>query len=515
MTFRLKSVDFESRLLNLSKGRASRTSSNYFTIIIGRNGVGKSRLLSEIIRMFKFFDRSKRSWSIPMRHALTGSSHDEFRLHYEMHGSDIELVASQGHLYLLSNESESSLSLYDVPKPKKVIATTVSPFDKFPMDRLSMRSPYERETLTKSTIYRYLGTKNNVGQFSIKTQLSRVIESLIFASSKTKAERLQLEKVFDFLTYQPRIRAEYKLKVGVEIQRNIQRASTKSANTVLRTLVKHIEEVLYQPKHSTLFGVRMRASDKEVPATARMLADALVRLVTQNPAEDQDLTFDLDFQRGEFYRGGLRQYIDVAQLKRFGLASLSDFRLFRRDLPPEGISIRDASSGEQCIVLTILGIASEISDNSLVCIDEPEISLHPEWQERFIELLMRTFSNYSGCHFLLATHSPQILSRIKGPRSFVLTMDDGLLHPASEFSGMSSDYQLVEAFGAPGIRNEYLAREGLAVLTQLSTTGNIDSTNRERFELLLKARPSLSDKDPVAKLIDAIISAEGMTRNDN
>jgi hypothetical protein len=94
-------------------------------------------------------------------------------------------------------------------------------------------------------------------------------------------------------------------------------------------------------------------------------------------------------------------------------------------------------------------------------------------------------------------------------------MDDGLLHPASEFSGMSSDYQLVEAFGAPGIRNEYLAREGLAVLTQLSTTGNIDSTNRERFELLLKARPSLSDKDPVAKLIDAIISAEGMTRNDN
>lgn len=57
-------------------------------------------------------------------------------------------------------------------------------------------------------------------------------------------------------------------------------------------------------------------------------------------------------------------------------------------------SIKDASSGEQSIILSILGIASKIKDNSLICIDEPEICLHPEWQEKYIEILTQTFTNY-------------------------------------------------------------------------------------------------------------------------
>ncbi len=81
-------------------------------------------------------------------------------------------------------------------------------------------------------------------------------------------------------------------------------------------------------------------------------------------------------------------------------------------------SIAEASSGEQAVVISILGIASQIEDNCIVCIDEPEICLHPEWQERYIKLLHSIFSMYSGCQFIIATHSPQIVSNLEPENSF-------------------------------------------------------------------------------------------------
>jgi hypothetical protein len=86
-------------------------------------------------------------------------------------------------------------------------------------------------------------------------------------------------------------------------------------------------------------------------------------------------------------------------------------------------------------------------------------------------------------------------------------MDDGSLRPASDFSGKSSDYQLAEAFNAPGFRNEFLAREALTVLTKLSTDGRLGETYRSKLDMLIETRPSLADDDPVAEMIDLLMSA--------
>jgi hypothetical protein len=332
------------------------------------------------------------------------------------------------------------------------------------------------------------------------------------ASEKARPDMLRLSNVFEFLNYQPRIAAEYELLIARNTLKNLLETSSET---------KFLDGLLERRP----FGVGRYYDKKkllaEEPDIALRLIDAGHRLLdqpVQPPPRRRYFTFDLDFVHGGFLQGSLQIYEDLALFRRFKLARLSDFRLFKVDAPiigynlfednTQSISVGEASSGEQCVVLILLGIGSEIFNDSLICIDEPEISLHPEWQERFIELLTETFSNYSGCHFLLATHSPQILSRIEGAEASVLTMDDGVLHSATEFSGKSSDYQLVEAFRAPGLRNEFLTRIALAVLTRLSTTGQVDKAYRENYNILLKARPMLQDEDPVAKLIDGIVSAE-------
>ncbi|QQS06536.1 MAG: AAA family ATPase [Fibrobacterota bacterium] len=64
------------------------------------------------------------------------------------------------------------------------------------------------------------------------------------------------------------------------------------------------------------------------------------------------------------------------------------------------------SSGQRNIFHSFIGIASKICSNAVILIDEPEISLHPSWQLKYIEILDSIVRNYSDVSVIIATHSP-------------------------------------------------------------------------------------------------------------
>ncbi len=67
------------------------------------------------------------------------------------------------------------------------------------------------------------------------------------------------------------------------------------------------------------------------------------------------------------------------------------------------------SSGEQNEVVMLYEMLFRVPENSLILIDEPEISLHIAWQEQFLSDLERIIA-LSPFDALVATHSPQIVS---------------------------------------------------------------------------------------------------------
>ena len=67
------------------------------------------------------------------------------------------------------------------------------------------------------------------------------------------------------------------------------------------------------------------------------------------------------------------------------------------------------SDGEQQILSKIFPLFTDDMKGRVILIDEPEDSLHPSWQTRFISVLRRC-SALNDCQFILATHSPQIIS---------------------------------------------------------------------------------------------------------
>ncbi len=72
------------------------------------------------------------------------------------------------------------------------------------------------------------------------------------------------------------------------------------------------------------------------------------------------------------------------------------------------ISLENLSSGEQHELVVLYNLLFVVSPNTLILIDEPEISLHVEWQEIFIRDLVE-IAKLSMIDVLLATHSPSII----------------------------------------------------------------------------------------------------------
>lgn len=68
------------------------------------------------------------------------------------------------------------------------------------------------------------------------------------------------------------------------------------------------------------------------------------------------------------------------------------------------------SSGEQHELVLAYELLFQAKRNSLVLIDEPEISLHIAWQREFLNDIIR-IAHVSSLRFIIATHSPQIINK--------------------------------------------------------------------------------------------------------
>ena len=73
------------------------------------------------------------------------------------------------------------------------------------------------------------------------------------------------------------------------------------------------------------------------------------------------------------------------------------------------ISLETLSSGEKHDFIMFYDLIFDSKNGGLVLIDEPEISLHIEWQESYLDKLI-DICKLNNLHAIIATHSPNIVS---------------------------------------------------------------------------------------------------------
>ena len=86
---------------------------------------------------------------------------------------------------------------------------------------------------------------------------------------------------------------------------------------------------------------------------------------------------------------------------------------------------------------------------ALVMIDEIELHLHPKWQRKAVRKLREVFKN---CQFIITTHSPQVIGQVKAEKLRLLSHDETgkvVLCKITQAFGMDSSWVLQNIMGTP------------------------------------------------------------------
>ncbi|MDE9455412.1 AAA family ATPase [Xenorhabdus bovienii] len=514
MTFRIKSFSVEGEniktpLVELSKEEIV-TNGNYFTVIIGNNGTGKTRFISNLVEFFKNLSerRVKAKFDYTLKYCI-----DDFDFYVEGRTGIVEKNIRYRKIKKPTCNKDMQYK-DDLVIPNKVIALTTSISDKFPSDNYhyirGVRSSRERERETKKDLYTYLGHKF-FNRISSRALIDRAISTFII-NIGDYAHNKSYRHIFDYLDYEPVLKLAYKIirpryidefpkfLTGSNLKKYLYACSVRRGGFRGEMIQKELEEKddSYWDEIADIYNYMCQESKRKEEGVEFSF---MVNFSSENEARERDL---LGSEQARFY-------LYLEELRRLELVRGPNIKMYKKKSGGE-FDFSDASSGEASILSTLIALIPNIKNNSLIVIDEPEISLHPSWQSRYIELIDRILDNKTGCHIVIATHSHFIISDLPLERSHVVHFKDEKHHSITidyiekETYGLSAEDILLNVFGMPSTRNYYLSKEVSEAL-ELVAEGQMNSERFNYLQSKLKRYyPNLKKVDPLRDIIETLLS---------
>ncbi len=407
---------------------------NKFTLLLGENGSGKSEAIREMINILlrmqvtdvensKHLDildsylenRYKstlrdRNTSVSAELSFNGSvisasfsKTNEDRIIVNFKGEPEFLKENSYRYHFNIDTIISNKELAKHIKSINIVAVSESPYIKFPITQSDNVLNYSYVGKKQEQDYEYMSPSSDDYVDAKVEQLTKSIFQTI-----TESKEVNVSHVLDFLSLGKNLSLKIKIKSKYLHQLN------ETSN-----LIDNIFN--FSSRFTSLGNENYNQNKKE---DREKLTQAINYMKTNLEFESNN-TFNSNFSTE-----AKELSIDITEdsiladhisiLLRYNLINILKLKLNHGN---HEIDVIQLSSGQLCILNNIFGVASRISNNSFVFIDEPEISLHPSWQAAFIRLLEQSFSSYKGCHFIIATHSPHIVSNINENNSYVVPMD--------------------------------------------------------------------------------------------
>jgi predicted ATPase len=434
------------------------------TILIGRNGSGKSTLLRELCTALRGYSGVKRISRSPYVRLKQVS--------IEVDGDFYQIYPSQ------PNANSSSLDFFpdENPTPRRVIALSFTPFDRFPV----RDDVHDRERTFEATdpSYVYLGFKSGVRVHSPTRRLLNSIDDIAFHDSSPQHDE-RVAGALEAIGYGPVIRLRYRLS---------------------KTLLNDVRQ-----------GLAGRVS----PFRQQLLERYAYKDLIEIERRSRGIHYTLDFGSGRHETDSNLGYDGIRELVRERVLIIDSILLTPHN-STESIDLLDLSSGELNILSGFLGLAAYLTDGCLVLIDEPENSLHPEWQVRYVSMLDAMLRRHTGCHYVIATHSPLIVSGAADNGATVLRLDQS---PASIDRKLvaeeSPDSTLVTAFDVVTPGNSFIRQIVLEAMTLIETDRATTDRAREISTILANAYKDIGYDDPIKSLAKAVVTAISESKAEN
>lgn len=447
----------------------------FFTLIIGPNGTGKSTVLSIIQKIFISLYEFKNS-----RSRTFINNNDNYTLTYQI-GESVFTVIQKGkkRSFFLG---EQDIHIQELLLPNHVIASAFTINDRF---------TFMEDINDERTNYSYLGAKSSNSTIKIGETSKNLVLNILNSSQKNYFEEI-LNDITSFIQLEPRMRIEFITKNNETLE------SFKDNRNILKQ------------QNNLRKSIKSRTSLKKIHfADSEEIKDFFNRL-DEDPStiflkKESSIIINFELDTPVEYE---RYYEDI-----YILWHLFEIGIFNEPIvyfkKNRYFKLEEASSGESQFITTLINILSKVESDSLILIDEPETSFHPNWQRKYINGIRTIFKkNYSSAHFILATHSHFMVSDLMPDSSSLVSFkrDDeyvmkNTLHEVDTF-GWSVEDILLNIFEMASDRNYYLADKIDKILMAISM-GEIDKVKGEIEKLNVLCK-GLKDNDPLKQIIELI-----------
>lgn len=443
---------------------------NFFSILVGENGAGKSRFLRDV-------------FNTTFNSMLKESLFDELGV----------VEDSFGKLTLIPKHDDG----FSWP-PSQIIALSGVATDKFPNKRsLASRNGSKFD----SSKYLYCGPKSENGMVSRNLSERQLYVEILKNLEKDERRDKAVSAAFDF----------FPQASGAVFRIGEREKSVPPLPSNMAQLRKHIENFLSNrvfEKSQVSTGDRTFADELEVIAQNREFLDTSIRIL-RNPSE---FGWNLSNQGGVDYA--------FSGNERTALRILLTMRLIRMQgalLMPNGkeLAFEMLSSGQWQVFSSILLVAFAAEDDALILVDEPENSLHPAWQQKYLPTLKNALDGIIGAHVMVATHSPLVASSVQpniGTVCAVKRKQNGGLEAkvlSQATYGWSADDILQEVFELPSSRSIGFRRD-LDDALRLIGEGKIDD---KRLGIILErlnaATATLPNADAIREVVATMNALAG------
>ena len=453
---------FENVNFTFSDDNDSGSDLPFITLVIGANATGKSRLLRIIVETINDLYKLKNE------NNTLFSFKGGYKLVFKYKKSIFSVENNKYELIIKKNNRKINISKLELPE--KLIAQSYSINDRFPHqinNYSNLRITPTGSTLKSrynNSMYEYLGIRTFNNMASATGHITRTIDILFNAFSIGSVNK-SISYVFDALNFRPNLSIEYRFKSYSSLIGN-----DKLTEKYLKNFIDNLDEKKVGFSYKNFKDLlKNKTLLKELVEYAEELRERRNKRIP--------LIFDLDFTDINSFDSFISEYRMLDLLRKLNLVSYGEIIVYRKD--GSRFDINKGSSGEINIFTSLISLACVIEDNSLILIDEPEISLHPNWQMKYLNLVYSIFhSRYTNSHFIICTHSHFLVSDLKPESSYLLTLkndDDFNLKvdtiPKSTF-GWSAEEVLYTVFDVRNTRNSFFEYDLTKLIRLINDSSN-------------------------------------------
>ena len=443
-----------------------------YSVIIGCNGVGKSTLLKEMVDFFvdlhAYINNFKQKMSSANKARLKG-------VKYHIDGVCCEVIRI-GRTFLTKID-DRFLASKKLRVPT-IVACNFGAFDKFPVQKVNGSS----QTRYDVPYYKYVGAHVNGNMISSSAIAFRLLFAL--KENMDDRQRQNLSSILDFIGYDHTITLNYSIVL-----------KSKKNGSVYDHVLQHVQK---DKEYSKL-------TSEQRSNKVRELYDFYKN---KEFAKQPTCNYDIDIDQNSLAANEDLNYI--YKLKQYDLVQATSVVFYKNG---KQIASEEMSSGEFAMLSMVLSISTASSDShTLILIDEPELSLHPNWQMTIIDNLDRALKD-QVCHLLIATHSHMLVSDLPMNRSSVHRWekdDDGNLianRIEENTYGWSAEEVLLKVFKTATDRNRYFGERIAKLLEQMGNDTISKEAVADELNELQEISQHLSEVDPMKMVLNTIIDA--------